>query len=172
MGILLSVLSHSHLVQMLRALTRESPVVGSYSIRAPVAVRTFAGLNAGYHSKPLRPDCPGYVFPLGPLAAAAQARVEDVSQGVSEEVVSEHGKAQGDAGANHKPGGREEVFAVAAREGDAPGRRARLDTVAKEGERSLDQDDGANDRTEGDDDVGQHVGQDVAPENARRRGAE
>src|SRR5207249_4596258 len=75
-----------------------------------------------------------------------KARVQDVSQGVAEEIEAEYGQAEGGAGSKQKPGSVEEVLAVPVRQVHSPRRRSDGDAVTEEGEAGLDEDDATDDR--------------------------
>src|SRR5947208_2885233 len=62
---------------------------------------------------------------------APQAGVQDVSQGVAEEIEAEYGQAEGGAGSKQKPGSVEEVLAVPVRQVHSPRRRSDGDAVTE-----------------------------------------
>src|SRR6266540_2882489 len=102
---------------------------------------------------------------------ATERRVEYVAEPVAGAADHDGGDHEHDAGAGRDPPRRVEVVAPLL-DHPAPGRRGRLDAEPEEGQRRLEHD-GARQLEGGDHhERGQHVGQDVAQDDAHRGAAE
>src|SRR5581483_8641217 len=108
----------------------------------------------------------------GASAAAAQARVEHVAEGVAQQVVGEDDDADGNAGVDGQPRGRPHVFAALQAQHLAPAGEWRRQAVAEEAQARLGQHDAAETDGRAEDDEVHRVRQDVGPHQTGIAGAD